>query len=249
MKRSAVLMLSAAIGTFSLSGCVSTTGTQQEISNGGASSIWGSTPDKDAKAPYLPSSLFVGEATNFVGWSCSPAQNLVTAAQSDALRVWSSAGGQQLPQTVVASGSRYENGDLSVWLKGDEATVESARGRLECQAQVQRDSLRRAEKPGVMFYATGNEPGWSMSLANDVPKIDLSLDYGERKASLPYRVSTLDNGAGRVILVSGRSDAPFEARIEAGACFDDMSGTPWPAKVTLTLNGQQYRGCGQGIAP
>ncbi len=59
----------------------------------------------------------------------------------------------------------------------------------------------------------------------------------------------MDNEAGRVVLASGRGDTPFELRIEAGACFDDMSGEPFPARVTLSVDGEQYRGCGQGIAP
>lgn len=202
-----------------------------------------------SKAPYLPSSLFVGSAGEFVGWRCTPSQDMVTAAQQDSLRLWSSQSAAELPQSVVASGTRYQQGNLSVWLKGDEGVVESERGRLECEAVTRRDSLRRSDKPGVMFYARGNEPGWSVELANDVPRIKMSLDYGERQVDVPYRVTTLDNGAGRVILASGRSDAPFELRIEAGACFDDMSGTPWPAKVTMNVNGQQLRGCGQGIAP
>lgn len=205
--------------------------------------------DSHNKAPYLPSLLFVGSAGEFVGWRCTPSQDLVTAAQQHSLRLWSAQRAVELPQSVVASGTRYQQGDLSVWLKGDEGIVESERGRLECQAVTRRDSLRRSDKPGVMFYARGNQPGWSLELANDVPRIRMSLERGERQVDLPYRVTTLDNDAARVILASGRSDAPFELRIEAGACFDTLSDTPWPTKVTMQINGQQLQGCGQGIAP
>ena len=203
----------------------------------------------EQKAPLLPSAYFVGDGATFVGWRCSPSQDMVSATQEDSLRLWTTHGAEQLSQAVVDQGERYQRGELSAHIIGDRAVIKSSRGRLECEARTRRDSLRRSDKPGVMFLARGNEPGWHLELANDVPRIDMSLDYGEREVSLPYRVTTLDNGAGRVILESGRADAPFELRIEAGACFDDMAGTPWPAQVTLNVNGRQLQGCGQGIAP
>ena len=205
-----------------------------------------------AQAPLLPSVLFPGGADSFTAWRCTPDQALVTAAsprQEGELRLWSAHGAWRLKPAVVASGARYEQGDVSFWNRGDEAIVETPRGRLECQAYVQRQALTREQRPGVMFLGRGNEPGWMASLAHDRPELTLSLDYGTREQTLPYRVIALDNDAGRVVLASGRRDTPFELRIEAGACLDDMSGEPFPAKVTLSVEGEQYRGCGQGIAP
>ncbi|MFM9271756.1 MliC family protein [Halomonas elongata] len=202
-----------------------------------------------AKAPLLPSALFPGDAEHFVGWRCTPDQELVTAHHEDDLRLWSSHGAYRLTPSVVASGTRYEQGDLSFWSKGDEAVVESDRGRLECQQDTRHRVLTRETHPGVMFRANGNEPGWNIELANDTPRVKMTLDYGERDVTLPYRVTSLDNETGSVTLASGQAARPFELRIEARACFDDMSGQPWPARVTLTLNDRVYRGCGQGIAP
>ncbi len=200
-------------------------------------------------APLLPSVLFPGGAEAFTAWRCNPDQALVTAALEDELRLWSAHGAWRLAPAVVASGARYEQGDVSFWNKGADAIVETPRGRLDCQAYVQRQTLTREQRPGVMFQGRGNEPGWMASLAHDRPEVTLSLDYGAREQTLPYRVTALDNEAGRVVLASGRGDTPFELRIEAGACLDDMSGEPFPARVTLTVDGEQYRGCGQGIAP
>ncbi|MBB3331432.1 putative membrane protein [Halomonas campaniensis] len=204
------------------------------------------------QAPLLPSVLFPGDAESFTSWRCTPDQSLVTAdpkGPEGELRLWSAHGAWRLQPAVVASGARYEGGQVSFWNRGDAAIVETPRGRLECQAYMQRQALTRQQRPGVMFQGRGNEPGWMVHLANDRPEATLTLDYGTREQTLPYRVTTLDNGAGRVILQSGRGDTPFELRIEAGACLDDMSGEPFPARVTLSVEGEQYRGCGQGIAP
>lgn len=200
-------------------------------------------------APLMPSALFAGGAERFFAWGCSPEQDLVTSHPDNEMRLWSAHGNWRLDQAVVASGARYQHGDLSFWNKGNEAFVEGPKGRLECQIEAQRQVLTRSERPGVMFFARGNEPDWSVSLAHDKPELELTLGYGSQQQTLPYRVTTLDNSAGRMILASGRGDSPFELRIEGQACFDNMSGEPYPAQVTLTLNGEQYRGCGQGIAP
>lgn len=211
--------------------------------------IAGVDASQTVNAPLLPSLLFPGKGKAFTGWRCTPAQDLVTANDGDKLRLWSAHGAWQLDPAVVASGMRYQQDDLSFWAKGAEARVESRRGRLNCEQNIQQGALTRQQFPGVMFRAQGNEPGWHLTLANDVPEIFLSLNYGDRELTLPYRVVAMDNAEGRVELASGQAARPFGVRIEARACFDDMSGQPWPARVSLTVNGKTYRGCGQGIAP
>jgi len=200
-------------------------------------------------APLLPSLLFPGRAEAFQAWRCTPAQDLVSAVANEELRLWSAHGAYRLAPAVVASGARYQQGDLSFWTKGNAAMVESANGRLDCTADTTRRILTRRQRPGVMFHGRGNEPGWAVSLAHDVPELSLVLDYGERTLTLPYRVTEMDNAGGRVALASGRADHPFTLALEARACFDSMSGKPFPARVTLTIEGETYRGCGQGIAP
>ncbi|WP_249976833.1 MliC family protein [Vreelandella olivaria] len=203
-----------------------------------------------SSAPLLPSALFPGSAEYFQGWNCQPAsQHLVTATNANDLRLWSLHGAWRLPQAVVASGARYQEGDISFWNRGEQALVETPRGQLQCQLAEQRRGMTRAEQPGVMFLGRGNEPGWSVALAHDEPSLTLQLNYGQESHTFPYMVSVMDNQAGRVVLENAQMEPFFRVRIEAGACFDDMSGEPFPARVTLTYGGQQYSGCGQGIAP
>ncbi|MCA1771431.1 MAG: MliC family protein [Halomonas sp.] len=204
----------------------------------------------DTKAPLLPSALFSGQAAQFEAWHCSPAkQHLITAVDGELLRLWSLHGAWRLPQAVVASGARYQDGEVSFWNRGEQALVETPRGQLKCELAAQRDASTREDHPGVMFRGQGNEPGWTVELAHDAPQLTLSTDYGDNVETLPYMVSVMDNEAGRVVLENADADDFFRVRIEAGACFDDMSGYPFPARVTLTLDGEQYSGCGQGIAP
>jgi len=202
------------------------------------------------RAPFLPSALFPGSAQRFDAWHCSPArQHLITAVDGETLRLWSLHGAWRLPQAVVASGARYQDGDISFWNRGEQALVETPRGQLKCELAASRDASTRQDHPGVMFRGQGNEPGWSVALANDTPTLTMELNYGEESVQQPYMVSVMDNEAGRVVIENADVEPFFRVRIEAGACFDDMSGKPFPARVTLTYGGEQYSGCGQGIAP
>ncbi|MGQ7261045.1 MliC family protein [Vreelandella sp. V005] len=204
----------------------------------------------DNRAPFLPSALFPGSAQRFDAWHCSPArQHLITAVDGETLRLWSLHGAWQLPQAVVASGARYQDGEISFWNRGEQALVETPRGQLKCELADSRDASTRKDHPGVMFRGQGNEPGWSVALANDTPTLTMELNYGQESVQQPYMVSVMDNEAGRVVIENADVEPFFRVRIEAGACFDDMSGKPFPARVTLTYGGEQYSGCGQGIAP
>ncbi|SDK78422.1 COG3650 family protein [Billgrantia gudaonensis] len=234
-----------------VAGCAATPdeASEPEVSESRTGTLPDETSVVPPKAPLMPSLFFPGGADAFQAWRCTPAQDLVSAVDEKALRLWSAHGAYRLFPAVVASGSRYQQGDLSFWAKGDEAMVESANGRLDCTADMTRSALTRSQRPGVMFHGRGNEPGWTVSLANDAPELSMVLDYGERELALPYRVVEMDNAGGRMKLASGRADRPFSLELEARACFDSMSGKPFPARVTLTIDDETYRGCGQGIAP
>ncbi|XGA80972.1 MliC family protein [Halomonas sp. CH40] len=228
--------LVAGIAALALSGCAATS----------APSGTGSVAEK---APLLPSSLFAGQAERFDGWRCSPAnQNLVTAVNDESLRLWSMHGAWQLPQAIVASGARYQQGDISLWNRGDKAQVETPRGQLQCQLAQQRQAFTREDYPDVMFLGRGNEPGWIVKLSSQTPEMTLISNYGRETRTMPYMVSVMDNDAGRVVIENAKADDFFRVRIESSACFDDMSGEPFPARVTLSIDGEQYKGCGQGIA-
>ncbi|MGO2147000.1 MliC family protein [Halomonas sp.] len=232
----------AAVGAclMALTGCASTSSPADESG----------TMTVNSSAPLLPSVLFAGNAEQYQGWHCQPAdQNLVTATNTNDLRLWSLHGAWQLPQAVVANGARYQDGGISFWNRGNQAMVETPRGQLQCTLGEERNVLTRSERPGVMFFGHGNEPGWVVALAHDSPTLTLELNYGEERIELPYMVSVMDNEAGRVVLENARVEPFFRVRIEAGACFDNMSGFPFPARVTLSYGGEQFSGCGQGIAP
>lgn len=203
---------------------------------------------QEPQSPLLPSAFFADGADTFIAWRCTPAQDLISAFPENQLRLWSAQGHYELERAVVASGARYVKDDLSFWNKGDEALVESDNGRLECEQDMRRESLTRIDHPDAIFHAQGNEPGWTLTLDRRAPRLTLVTDYGERTLDLPYQVTELTNGQqASMTLSSTQAAQSLKILLEARACFDDMSGKPFPVRVTLQLGDQLLRGCGQGI--
>mgnify|MGYP002716619073 CR=1 FL=1 len=90
------------------------------------------------------------------------------------------------------------------------------------------------------YAARGNEPGWSLEIAQD--RITLVTDYGAARITVPRPAEQTVPG-GR------RYDAATEAHrlrvaIDARTCADTMSGMPYPDHVTVTIDGRNLTGCG-----
>lgn len=245
-----ILLLAAMLA---MAGCASSPSTSTPLALevkdlGAALATQSRTETAKPTSPLLPSAFFANGADAFVAWRCTPAQDLISAFPDNELRLWSGQGHYRLDPAVVASGARYIKGDLSFWNKEREAVVESAHGRLECQKDVSRETISRATRPESIFFAKGNEPGWLFMLDRQSSRLRLVTDYGAETVALPYKVESLSNGQeASVLLSSTDAGQPLQARLQAKACFDSMSGMPYPAQVTLQWQGRTLRGCGQGI--
>ena len=98
--------------------------------------------------------------------------------------------------------------------------------------------------PGILdslagdYVARGNEPGWRVTVGTET--VDIVAAYGEDERSTP-RSATQVSDMGQTL------DMPqINARlsVEDRLCHDDMSGMPYPQRAVLTLDSQEYRGCG-----
>lgn len=91
-----------------------------------------------------------------------------------------------------------------------------------------------------LFTARGQEPGWLLTIGSD--RLVLMANYGQQRISLPLPPrQPLPNGH--------RYAASSEANrlrvdVVAALCQDTMSGMPYPAMVTIDLDGQRLDGCG-----
>ncbi|MFC6671405.1 MliC family protein [Marinobacterium aestuariivivens] len=152
----------------------------------------------------------------------------------------------RLRQVPTASGARYEGAGLLFWSKGDEAMLEVAgEPRRQCVANPRRAPWAEAAMRGVDFRAIGNEPGWHLEV-DDGKRIQLVTDYGERTIYTPAPAPRFE--AGIVHYDIDTEAHRLKVEIEPVACQDSMSGEAFEARVSVTLDGDRYLGCGRYLA-
>ena len=116
--------------------------------------------------------------------------------------------------------------------KGKEAVVEIEGRRLP--------ACHRADPPAAPFRARGQEPPWSVALADGAAEI--TLEYGQRRISLPLFDATSEGRVTRFRAADGQHRMAMD--VARRNCNDSMSGMPYPYVAALELDGQVFTGCG-----
>jgi heat shock protein HslJ/uncharacterized lipoprotein YbaY len=116
--------------------------------------------------------------------------------------------------------------------KGKEALVEIEGRRLP--------TCHQAEPPEQPFRARGQEPGWSVTLADG--RAELVLDYGEQRVSLPLFATSSEGRVTRFRAADGSHRMAMD--VAQRQCNDSMSGMPYPYIVALEFDDRVLTGCG-----
>tara|TARA_R110001592_G_scaffold363248_6_gene682363 strand:+ start:62927 stop:63604 length:678 start_codon:yes stop_codon:yes gene_type:complete len=150
-----------------------------------------------------------------------------------------------LSQVRSASGTKYVEGDIEFWSKGDEAILEVGHQQyLNCVLVPARVPWEDARRRGVAFRAVGNEPGWTLEIQDDRHLLFLGDDGMRRVATPNPGVQTQDN-VRRYHAVTDSADLHVEIIQEP--CADTMSGEAFAARVIVTLDDGIYHGCGRDL--
>ena len=75
-----------------------------------------------------------------------------------------------------------------------------------------------------------------------------TYDYGKGTAVVPAPRIEVDARTGTRTLHARTEASDLRVEIVPVACSDAMSGRPFAATVTVTLNGRTFRGCGEDLA-
>ncbi|MEZ5571645.1 MAG: MliC family protein [Halioglobus sp.] len=148
-----------------------------------------------------------------------------------------------LSQVRSASGTTYEEGDITFWRDGENAMLTIADAQyLNCQLQPQRVPWEDARRRGVAFRAIGNEPGWYIEVRSNHDMLFVS-DFGMQRVVIP---SQGEERAGDVRVFQGNSDVhTLRLEILEQRCADTMSGEVFPNNAVVTFDSIRYQGCGQ----
>ena len=97
------------------------------------------------------------------------------------------------------------------------------------------------------FRAVGQEPGWQLEIRVG-SEMRFTYDYGKGSAVTPAARAQLDARTGTRTFHANSEANDLRAEIVPVSCQDSMSGKPYPATVTVTLNDRSFRGCGESLA-
>lgn len=160
------------------------------------------------------------------------------------MALWLQDGYVVLPQAADDSGTVYEDGDVSFWSGGNETMLTVAGQNYQnCHLNPVRIPWEDARLRGVDFRAVGNEPGWHLEIQES--RLLFVGQYGTRRILVPYAIP---EGAGQVRAYRGTAGArQLRVDIVDQPCVDNMSGESLPSRVTVTLDGASYQGCGQAL--
>lgn len=152
-----------------------------------------------------------------------------------------------LGQVRTASGTRYEDGDVMFWSKGNQAMLDVGSRRYRgCQLNPSRGPWEDARRRGVSFRAVGQEPGWTLEIQPERNML-MVADYGSRRVLLPTPEVELLDGMERYEAQDERHSMVVE--IEVQHCYDSMSGEAYSNRVRVILDDREYQGCGDAMEP
>jgi len=136
-----------------------------------------------------------------------------------------------------APGTKYTGDRVVFWNRGPDVRVEVDGDTLRgcAPASVWQEARRR----GVVFRGLGQEPGWHLEVRAD--SLRFVGDYGERTVRVPRSSVTVDRSEEQTAY---RSES-LDVLIAPEPCTDGMSGAHFERTVTVTVEGDTYRGCGR----
>ena len=178
-------------------------------------------------------------------YECQDNKNFVLQVKDDRAWLFTKEASSALDRVVSASGEKYEKDGTVFWSHGYEAMLDtpSTSYRL-CSNNRYKAVWEDAKLRGNDFRAIGNEPGWYLEIGEGGKKSFLVTDYGAEKYELHLpRPYTSELSRTTRYKIQGFLDITIEGK----SCTDTMTGHRYSSKVTVHIDGKQYRGCGKAL--
>lgn len=145
----------------------------------------------------------------------------------------------------AGSGARYEGNSYLYWSKGNEAILQKPKGAfMTCQSVPEERSWAAAKLRGVDFRALGQEPGWVLEIQKE-DQLKYVGNYGADTLIVELPVPDTDHQGRRTVYRAKSAQQTLELVIADTPCTDNMSGFDFRQTVTVTVDGETYRGCGR----
>jgi uncharacterized membrane protein len=157
---------------------------------------------------------------------------------------WNSGDMNPLDMQVTGETGDYQM-DLAVVLADESINLEERGTRIDCTVDRPESRFEAAKLGGADFRGLGNEPGWELVIWPD--RMRLSYDYGNAEVQVPVTApESLQDGTGSRF--RGESDGQvLEVVLRPGPCHDSMSDQVFETRVSVSLDGRNFTGCGKAL--
>lgn len=150
-----------------------------------------------------------------------------------------------LPQVRAASGTKYAEGDVVFWSKGQDVMLEvDGVHYRDCKLNQLRVPWEDARRRGVSYRAIGTEPGWVVEI-REGGTILFKGDYGATVLLFPEAQQHEQDGV-RVYAAESAGHS-LKVSVDDRFCSDTMADVEYPSTATVELDGRRYSGCGRHL--
>ena len=202
-------------------------------------------PKDERKEPVqIPEFNTINTDQVFV-YNCADSLQFTTHVTSDSAWLFLADTSVKVLPTRSASGARYEGGKYLYWSKGNEAILQKPKGSfMTCQSVHEERSWAAAKLLGVDFRALGQEPGWFLELQNK-GQLKYVWKYGQDTITVKTPTPQTNTQGKRTVYRGKDAHHVLKLVIAETPCTDSMSGFDFPQTVTVSIDGETYRGCGR----
>lgn len=180
-------------------------------------------------------------------YECSVGYSFVARIQREKVWLFLPDKSVSLSRVPSGSGSKYSEGQITYWSKGDEALLEIGDEKpINCKNNRAKAIWEDAKFRGVDFRAIGNEPGWNLEIIKS-EKIVFVGDYGQARYEFITPEPSIDRQARTTVYTVQNDKHELSVMIVGRRCRDTMSGEAFETTVTVILDGKKYRGCGKAL--
>jgi len=198
------------------------------------------------KAEVVPDFSSVNTSDVFV-YNCADSLQFSAHVTPDSAWIFLADTAAKLEHVQAASGAKYQNPDFLYWSKGEEALFQGPTGSLmDCMTIPKEKSWQAAKIRGVDFRAMGQEPGWILEITKG-KQMQYIGRYGQDTLITPAPMPQHDTEKGVTVYESHTNAHSLTVKVTEQSCTDSMSGSRFPSTVTVTVDGETYRGCGRTL--
>jgi putative lipoprotein len=202
------------------------------------------TPDKSVDSQHA---IKGQQAPKTFVYECNNTFSFVARIEDNTVWLFLPQKTLSLPQIPSGSGSKFSDGLIIFWTKGNTALLEnSGTSYRNCINNRAKAIWENAKLNGVDFRAVGNEPGWYLEIRNG-DKIVFISDYGTSRYEFVARDPLTDQHKRTTIYQTDADGKNLTVVIEGRQCRDSMSGEYFGTTVSVKLNQKKYKGCGRAL--